>query len=341
MADIRVDEERRDGRHHDRAYHDAPVAAPAGLLKRISWGAILAGTVVALGVTALLGLLGLAIGFRVVDPASGSSPFNGVGIGTAIWWMATSIIALGIGGYIAGRASGLPDRNSATSHGAAVWGLVTIITLWMATSAIGSVLNTATSAVGTALRTTANIATSVGGAIIPDNINLSSPQAQQARQAIQQEVNQMLGQAGIGQQELQQAGQVAGNTARDVLTNPGNAGAEIQQMVDRLFAGPNAVISPEERQRLEQALAQRTGVPPEQARQAVDRWQQQAQAAQANISQTVTQVRDQAGQTAENALDIASTVAWYAFLASLLSMIAAIVCAAIGAPRHTFVHDRI
>ncbi|NNC48621.1 MAG: hypothetical protein HKO13_09355 [Sphingomonas sp.] len=127
--------------------------APA-LLSRVSWGAIFAGTVIALGILFLLGLLGAAIGLAAIDPGA-EDPLSGIGIGAAVWWALASIIALGIGGFVAGRLSGIPDNASSTAHGASVWGLVTLVTLWLATSTVGAVLNTATGAVGTVMQTAA------------------------------------------------------------------------------------------------------------------------------------------------------------------------------------------
>src|SRR5690606_15487636 len=71
--------------------------------RRISWGAIFAGTVAALSVQLLLTLLGLSIGMWAVDPSAGQQGFQGLGIGAAIWALVSFIIALYVGGWIAGR----------------------------------------------------------------------------------------------------------------------------------------------------------------------------------------------------------------------------------------------
>lgn len=159
--------------------------APA-LLKRVSWGAIFAGAFIALALTFLLGLLGSAWGFRAIDPQE-SSAFSGVGIGAAIWWIVTSIIALGIGGWVAGRLCGIPDKWSATAHGATVWAVVTVFTLWMAGSTVGTVLNTATSAVSGATSTVVNAGQVAADATGPVNVNT---------QEIQDQIDQITNQVG-------------------------------------------------------------------------------------------------------------------------------------------------
>lgn len=119
------------------------------LLQRVSWGGILAGSVVALGLLILLGLLGSALGLGSIDPGRQSAG-GSLGWGVGIWWAVTSIIALGIGGFIAGRLAGMPDKHAATAHGASVWGVVTIVTFWLAASSLGTALNTAATGVTTA-----------------------------------------------------------------------------------------------------------------------------------------------------------------------------------------------
>src|SRR3546814_18266899 len=63
-------------------------AAPAAL-KRISWGAIFAGVVVAMSLQLVLGLLGLGIGLATIDPATEQNPFGRLGTGAGLWWPAT------------------------------------------------------------------------------------------------------------------------------------------------------------------------------------------------------------------------------------------------------------
>ena len=138
--------------------------APA-LLSRVSWGAIFAGTVVAVGLLVLLGMLGTAIGFRAVDPQE-SAAFNGVGIGAGIWWVVSSVIALAVGGYLAGHLSGIPEKRSATAHGASVWGLLTIVMLWLAASTVGAAFNTASSAVVGAAQAAASATETAATAVL-------------------------------------------------------------------------------------------------------------------------------------------------------------------------------
>lgn len=236
------------GNDHDRSATLVSATETPALLSRVSWGAIFSGTVIALGLLVLLGMLGTAIGFRAIDPQQGAA-FEGVGIGAGIWWIATSIIALAVGGYVAGHVSGIPEKRSATAHGASVWGLITLAMLWLAASTAGSAVNTAAGAVSGA-------AEAVG---------------------------------------------TAARTGTEAVLQPGG------------------VSQDEAARRAEGAI-------------------EAVEGELADVDED--QLRAQAGQTAENALDALSSASWYAFFASLLSLFAAIFAAGAGAPNRAFVTAR-
>lgn len=121
--------------------------------RRISWGAIFAGTVAALSVQVLLTLLGLSIGMWAVEPAAGQEGLQGLGIGAAIWAIVSFIIALYCGGWIAGRMSGLGNKFDGLLEGFMVWGLVTVVTFMLLTTAIGGIIGGAAGLAGDVLKT--------------------------------------------------------------------------------------------------------------------------------------------------------------------------------------------
>src|SRR4051812_7722861 len=72
----------------------------------IRWGAIIAGLVSGTASYLLLALLGLAVGLTAVDPTS-AEPIGRVPLATGIWTGVSLLISAFIGGYVAGRMSGL------------------------------------------------------------------------------------------------------------------------------------------------------------------------------------------------------------------------------------------
>lgn len=108
---------------------------------RISWGAIIAGGVTALAVSALLNLLGIGLGFTAIDPATESAPLSGLGIGTIIWWVVANLTALFVGGMVAGHSAGYISRTDGGLHGFLSWCVYAAVLLFFLTTATGAVIS--------------------------------------------------------------------------------------------------------------------------------------------------------------------------------------------------------
>lgn len=122
---------------------------------RLSWGAVFAGLVVATALQIVLTLLGMAIGLSVVNPAQSA---KGFGIGAAIWMIITTLISLYVGGLVTGRMAGVLTRRDGALHGILVWGLYTILAIYLVTSGISSLL-------GGAVQLASNAATVTAGTV--------------------------------------------------------------------------------------------------------------------------------------------------------------------------------
>lgn len=127
----------------DEEYRTEPI-------RRISWAAVFAGVAVALATQLLLSLLGIGIGASTIHPTSpdGASA-QSVGTGSALWFAIASIISLFTGGWVAGRLAGIPHRADGVLHGIITWSLVTLVTIYLLTTTLASVISGATGAVGT------------------------------------------------------------------------------------------------------------------------------------------------------------------------------------------------
>ncbi len=309
---------------------------PPSLLKRVSWGAIFAGAVIAVALMALLSLLGVAIGF---DSIQIGEPVNDIPTATALWWAVSSIVATGLGAFVAGRLAGIPNPLTGMFHGAAVWAVSSLVTLWLAASAIGFAFGLA----GQAVSTTANVAGGVvstagtlavegGGAAVSAVPSGVAP----TRDQIRNEAVGIANQAGVGQQNVSAAQNAVGAAARDMIRTPGDIPQDLSQLIDRLFRGPNAALTPQEQDRLVTVIANRLGVSRDEAQQIAQRWQGQANAAWTNIRSTGQNTANQLGNVAEDvgqtAIDVTADFAWYMFWSSLAGLVAALIGAALAAP---------
>jgi hypothetical protein len=102
---------------------------------------------VALGTMILFVLLGLAIAFLI-----GSR--GGIQAWSVIWYLVTAIVSLYIGGWVAGRLSGSPDRRGSQLHGLVTWGLTTLATAFFLTTTAWNVLATSAGLLATAVTQT-------------------------------------------------------------------------------------------------------------------------------------------------------------------------------------------
>jgi hypothetical protein len=134
--------------HSDSHVHVAPT--PVVATKRISWGAILAGAVLALVIQLALSLLGLGIGLGTIDPLTEQNPMSGIGIGAGIWWVISMLVSLYLGASVASRLAGMPRPTDGMLHGLLTWSVVTLLTFYLLTTAVGRIIGGVTGVAGRA-----------------------------------------------------------------------------------------------------------------------------------------------------------------------------------------------
>jgi hypothetical protein len=136
-------------------YYDAP--------NRLHWGGILAGTLTGLVTYITLGALGVALGFGAAANLADIRGLQGIGIAGAIWIVISLAVASFLGGLVAARAH--TDLNMARGRfngllvGITMSAILTLITLGGLSSLATNVANTAGNVVNTAVTaTTAGVA---------------------------------------------------------------------------------------------------------------------------------------------------------------------------------------
>lgn len=236
---------------------EARLPAPSSL-RRISWGAILAGVAIALSIQVLLNLLGIGIGASTINPGQGDSPGSGLAIGAGIWFVVSALIALFVGGWAAGRLAGIPNRKDGMLHGFTTWSLTTIITLYLLTSAIGGLIGGSASLLGKA----ASLSGQGASAAAPVLTNLAS----QATGVTPDEIKQQAG---------------------DIVSDP-----RFQTFVSDVVR--NGQASPRDRQNLIQLVAQKQNISQQQANTEIAGWEQRMGQAKQQAQTTATNVTDKA-----------------------------------------------
>lgn len=273
----------------------APEGAPA-LPPRVSWGAIIAGAVVALTIGLMLNTLGVAVGATAVDAVGRDTPSAATfGVGAGIWLLAANLIGLAVGGYTAARLSGTADGTDAVLHGVGVWAIGFLISAVLLGNILAGTASTAFNAASGAL----------GGA------------ARGAGSAVSAVADRANPQALIDRARLAMSG--PSDPARMTTEQ---RGAEIAGLIGGRIA--NGSLTGEERQRLSALVAAETGIPQQEAAQRVQSYEAEAQ-------RLAAEAERRARRAADAAASGAAAAAFWVFAALLLGAVAAVVGARAGA----------
>lgn len=277
--------------------------------RRISWAAIFGGVILVVGVQLLLGMLAAGIGLGTVNVNAGSTPnASSFGIGAGIWWVVSSMIALGFGGYVAAWLAGIELRWDGVLHGLVTWGIATLLTIYLLSTAVGSLVGGGFSVLGSV--------TAAAGSGVKD---AAQPLAQAA--GLSPDMLQQQAQAYLKPANPDPATMTPQDAQKEVVTN----------LVTYAKGGPDA---PAAKQRVIAIIAAQQHITADDAAKQFD----------ANEAK-VKQARDQAVQTAKNAADesaaAASKTAFAGFGALLLGAIAAAIGGSIAVQRRLLATQRI
>ncbi len=269
-------------------------------VRRTSWGAIIAGALVALMVTFLLNLLFAGIGLTSFDPATSNNPLEGFGTASIIAVVVINVISLFLGGMVTGRLAGSPRRGDSVIHGILTWSVLTIGTVLLLTSALGRIVGGVAGLVGNTLSSVAS------GAVA------AAPEAANAAQNsgltvanVQDRINQFLSDAGV--------------------QNPEQSSQELVNLVTQRVQNGESLTSPEAQEELTTFLAENSELSEQEIETQVQEFTQQAQ-----------QTADQVVETTEDTANVAGTTAFALFGALLLGAIIAIFGAVSGSPKDSY-----
>ena len=104
----------------------------------LRWSAVFAGAVCSIGFWILLQLIGVGLGLSAVDVDDLHS-LHGAGVGATVWSLISPLIAMFLGGMIAGKLAQTYDRKIAGAHGLVMWALTAIVGLVATISIVGAV----------------------------------------------------------------------------------------------------------------------------------------------------------------------------------------------------------
>lgn len=284
----------------------APAALPEGapsLSSRMSWGAVIAGAVVALTIGLMLNALGAGIGATTVDAAARDTPSaSSFGIGAAIWVLVSNLIGLAAGAYVAARLSGTSDNTDGTLHGLAVWGTTFLVSAVLLGNLVAGVASTAATGASSIV---GGVARGAGSAASAASNVAGAGALQNATQGLVDRVQ----------------GALSGGGAPASMTSDQRK-AEMATLVTRRVT--DGRLSVADRDRLNALVAAEYNIPAPEAQQRVQQAEQQA-----------VQAAQQAEETARRAADAAAKGAATAGFAIFGIMLLGALAAVFGARRGT------
>ncbi|MBC76028.1 MAG: hypothetical protein CME64_08420 [Halobacteriovoraceae bacterium] len=283
-------------------------------LARVSWGAIIAGAILALAIQFMLGLLGAGIGLVSANPEEGMN-FNALGWGTIIWMALTFFAALFIGGFVASRLSSNIQNFAGTLNSLVVWALVVGLNFAIAGSGFSKVATSLNNTVG----------------LITSKVNVNAPIQEITNidfQRMEQEITQLLEETdneelkSLVKQEYQDIKNAAQSAATDILSRPGNFQQIVDQFISKAEQSLQQINQEVDREDIAQALSEKTDMSQQEAMAATDRWKNRIETWSQNFQTQLQEAKQGALKQAQQATDTAGSVALYAFFTLLLGLIA-------------------
>lgn len=288
-----------------------------GPVRRISWGAVAAGTVTALAIQVLLAMLGTGIGASTIDVVgTGETPSATVlGSGAALWWVVASLISLMAGGWVAGRLSGVVRTAEGGMHGMLTWAVAVLAMVYLVSSAAGSLVRGAAGVLGTAATVTATGA----AAAAPKIADVAGEQLDKAGisfDTIKREALAVLSQTGKPELQPRNVEQQVKGAASDASRSASNpSDQDFSALLERLLSKGRAAVSEVDRDAVVNVVMARSNVSREEAAKRVAGWEATAEQTRTKAAQAAEEAKAKAREVADASAKALSRAMLLGFLA--------------------------
>jgi hypothetical protein len=270
----------------------------------LRWSPIFGGAIFAIGLWTLLQVLGMGAGLAAVDTDDAGS-LRGAGIGTGIWSIIAPLIAMFVGGLLAGRTSGTRDRKVGAMHASVMWALALGIGLWAMMSVLSSLAGGVGQVAGAAGSATSSVVSGV------------AKSSDTAMQALGIDANDMLGPIN---ERLRQEG-------KPTIT------ADQMSATMKALARRGVRQGHMDREAIVQEVARNTSLSRPDAEQVANELERKYQDVSTKAGEKLDEVGQQAKHIGLEAADKTGKALLLGGLMMLLSLGAAIAGGALGVPR--------
>lgn len=310
------------------------VVIPRAYNPRLSWGAILAGCALSLVTYLILSVLGTAIGAGSIDPLHEANPVSGLGTGAGIWLIASTIVSVVVGAFVAGRTATVRGGL----HGLLSWALTSLATTWLVAGLAASAAGAVTGVVGKGV----DLAGQGIAAAAPAVTKGVKDELQQ--QGISFDWNDMrnqldtllrqTGKPALNPDQLSAQAKASAQDGKDVAAQaagtPQAAGDELSAWFDRVRAAGKPAIDAADRDALVNIIAARTGKSQEEAGQIADNYIATYKQAMARYDELKRTAEQKAREAADVAAHGIARAAWGTLFMLILGAAAAFAAGVVG-----------
>lgn len=299
----------------ERTEENTLLSAPDKVLEGsyLDWAAIFGGGVVALASASVFTGFGAALGLSTISAAPGEGSFNLMLILSAFWVVVTLVASYMAGGYIAGRMRRRVDSVSADEvtardglNGLVVWGLGTIVSVFV----LGTAVSTTVATVGAVASGAGAVAESVvqaTGTVVAEAaagaITAAAPMAQDN--------------AATGPTDYLNRTLLRPNTVGTVPADPAAMAGDTAAILGNVLN--TGEISDSERAYLVSAVVSSTGATPADAAIRVDAAIMATQTAHGDAERALADAKAEADKLAADAEAVAIEAAEMARVSAILS----------------------
>lgn len=309
-----------------------------------SWGSVIAGGVTAIAVSIIMAILGVALGFKVIDPKA-DEPASGLGVAFGVWSFISIIVSMAAGGFVAGLFAG----QRGLEHGFLVWAVVTIA----ATCFSGIALGAAVRSIGSILRNVGSGAADVLGSVGKGAANAASGAVAELKENVHlnldtdklnEDVAGVLRDTGVEslqpeylQKQMREARSDVRMTLHQLALEPHNSEQIIGKLLDKEKARLDSLTKSVDKEAAITTLMNTRHIPRQEAETMVDNAVKAYGQAAAKAKETLAEARAQTEEVrsyfrdlAARAREKADSLATAASRAALASAVALMLAAAIS-----------
>ena len=303
-------------------------AAPQALhlpASRVSWGAIFAGLFLALATYLFLGVLGTAIGSGSIDAMQAGNPLAGFGTGAGVWVGVSTIVALAVGAFFAGRTA--PGKG--ILHGVLCWAVTTLVTVYALSSLAGGVIGTASRVAGSGISLAGQgvaaaapgIASGVKDQMQKNGVDFDFSDARKQLEALLRQTGKAELNPDTLKSKANEAVQDGKSTAGNAATTPQASGDDLSSLFDRLRQKAQPSLDAADKEALVNVIMARTGKSRPEAEQIAANYEQSYNQALAKYNELKVQAEQKAREAGEAAAKGVSKAAWAGVIVMLIGLL--------------------